>query len=209
MKKVWEEVESSLKLASEQMKHFYNKHHSESRNYQIGDKVWLEGQNITTDCPSKTLDDRCHRPFSIVAKIGKLSYKLKLPKTWKNLHPVFNEIFLMPYHAPSQPQPERPLPSIVEKGIEHYDVKEIMDSQLKHGKLQYLVQWEGFPERHEWTWEPLSNVKHVTESIDKFHFAHPSAPRSVDINTIHFISIPESNQFGNTHIPLWVDGKKI
>ena len=106
MKKIWEEVESSLKLASEQMKHFYDKRHSESRNYQVGDKVWLEGQNITTDRPSKTLDDRRHGPFPIVAKVGVSSYKLKLPKTWKNLHPVINKIFLTPYHEPKRPQLE-------------------------------------------------------------------------------------------------------
>ena len=106
MKRIWEEVESSLKLASEQMKHFYDKRHSESRNYQVGDKVWLEGQNITTDRPSKTLDDRRHGPFPIIAKVGASSYKLKLPKTWKNLHPVINEIFLTPYHDPKRPQPE-------------------------------------------------------------------------------------------------------
>ena len=65
---------------------------------------------------------------------------------WKNLCRALstatscNEIFLTPYHEPKRPQPERTLPSIVEDGVEHYDIKEIMDSRLNHGRLQYLVQ---------------------------------------------------------------------
>ena len=191
MKKVWEETEASLKIAAEQMKHFHDRKHSASHDFKEGQKVWLEGHNIPTDRPSKKLEDRRYGPFEILKKIGPSSFKLKLPRTWKTIHPVFNEIFLTPHHAPGRTQVDRPLPTIIEQGEEHYEVQEIMDSRLRRGKLQYLVQWEGFPERHEWTWEPLSNVGHVTESIDMFHRNNPSAPRSVDLSAIHFIPFPE------------------
>jgi hypothetical protein len=49
MSKIWEETESALRLAAEQMKTYYDRKRKPSRDYKPGDKVWLEGQNITTD----------------------------------------------------------------------------------------------------------------------------------------------------------------
>ena len=49
MQKIRDEVGSSLKKASEDMSRYYNKKHSDSIEYNPGDKVWLEGVNITTD----------------------------------------------------------------------------------------------------------------------------------------------------------------
>src|ERR1700720_675489 len=39
-----------------------------------------------------------------------------------------------------------------------------MDSKLYRGKLRYLVQWKGYPARHEWTWEPVDNLTHSPEA---------------------------------------------
>jgi hypothetical protein len=208
MKKIWEETEASLKIAADQMKHFHDRKRSEPHNFEVGQKVWLEGHNIPTDRPSKKLEDRRYGPFKILKKIGPSSFKLQMPRTWRNLYPVFNEIFLTPYIASTRSADDRPLPSIIEEGVEHYDVKEIMDSRLRRGKLQYLVQWEGFPERHEWTWEPVANVEHVTESIDKFHASNPSAPRPVNLSAIHFIPFPELLSPTNNRNHGWVNGIK-
>jgi hypothetical protein len=49
MKKVHKETKAALMLAQETMKRNYDKRKGDSRNYQIGDKVWLEGTNINTD----------------------------------------------------------------------------------------------------------------------------------------------------------------
>ena len=58
----------------------------------MGDKVWLEATNILTDQPTKKLNDKQFDPFRILKKIGAALYKLDIPKTWKRVHPVFNEI---------------------------------------------------------------------------------------------------------------------
>ena len=58
MQKVRDEVGSSLKKAAEDMSHYYNKKCSGSTEYNPGDKVWLEGVNITTDQPMKKLGDK-------------------------------------------------------------------------------------------------------------------------------------------------------
>ncbi len=68
--------------------------------YKEGNKVWLEGTNISTDRPMKKLNDNRFGPFKVIKKVGTSSYKLQIPYTWKSIHPVFNEALLTPYHEP-------------------------------------------------------------------------------------------------------------
>ena len=61
--------------------------------YQLGDKVWLEGCNLTTTHPTAKLAPRCYRPFLITHVISHTSYQLKLPPQWK-IHNVFHTTLL-------------------------------------------------------------------------------------------------------------------
>jgi len=47
------------------------------------------------------LDHKKLGPFTILEKIGKSAYRLKLPKSWNRVHPVFNELLLSSYHPPN------------------------------------------------------------------------------------------------------------
>jgi Chromo (CHRromatin Organisation MOdifier) domain len=167
----------------------------------------LEGTNITTDRPIKKLDDKRHGPFTVVKKVGASSYKLKLPATWKKIHPVFNEVFLTPFTPPqyaSQKHPPPPPPVIVD-GEEEYIVEEIMDSKFSRGKLKYLVKWEGYPNPTEWTWEPEESV--LADNREEFHQKHPNAPRRVNIRGMHFQPIPGPfTDYGKVELR-WPNGK--
>ena len=46
MKKIQEEVESTLKKTASDMSHYYNRHQRESAEYKVGNKFWLEGTNL-------------------------------------------------------------------------------------------------------------------------------------------------------------------
>ena len=52
------EAQAALTKAAETMKTFYDKKRADARNYDKGDKVWLEGSNITTMRPSKKLGEK-------------------------------------------------------------------------------------------------------------------------------------------------------
>jgi len=80
-----------------------------------------------------------------------------------------------------------------------------MDLRLSRGRLQYLVKWKGYPERHRWTWEPLRNLTHADQAVDDFHKSHPAAPRPVDMNNFTFIPIPENETESTAE--QWTDGK--
>jgi len=82
-----------------------------------------------------------------------------------------------------------------------------MDSQLSRDRLQYLVKWKGYPERHEWTWEPLCNLTHADQAVDDFHKSHPAAPRPVDMNDFTFIPITDPTTEIESTAEQWTDGK--
>ena len=49
MKKIREEAAAALKKAASDMKKYYDKGRQDVPQYQVGDKVYLEGLNVTTD----------------------------------------------------------------------------------------------------------------------------------------------------------------
>ena len=173
------EAQAALTKAAETMKTFYDKKRADARNYDKGDKVWLEGSNITTTRPSKKLGEKRYGPFEVLGKEGLTAYRLQLPSTWKKIHPVFNEALLTPYKPPIYPQQQlpRPAPPVIVEGDEEYEVDEILNSRMRSSKLQYLVHWKDYPTRVNWTWEPESNITHAPEVIKDFHAKNPSAPR--------------------------------
>jgi hypothetical protein len=97
----------ALNKAAEAMAHAHNKKKLSSRNYNPGDKVWLEATNIKTTWPSKKLDAKRFGPFTIVKKVGRSTYKLNLPATWR-IHDIFNESYLSPFWAPAFPSKDTP-----------------------------------------------------------------------------------------------------
>jgi hypothetical protein len=82
MKELGEQAKKSLLKAQVQMKQQYNQHRKDTREYNIGDQVWLEATNLKTKRPTKKLDDKQVGPFTILKKIGESAYKLKIPPSW-------------------------------------------------------------------------------------------------------------------------------
>lgn len=169
-----------MKFAQIQMKHYYDRKRTEARDYQIGDLVWLEGTNITTDRPTKKLEDRRYGPFKILEKIGPSAYKLNIPRKWKGIHPVVNEAVLTPYIRPqfkSQTQNPPPVPDVVTPEGS-WEIEEIIDSkEKKPGEIWYLVHWKDHP-RSERQWVKRAEVlKSAPEAVSAYHKRFPDNPR--------------------------------
>ena len=133
---------TALQKAAEDMKRFHNQHAGEEPSYKPGTKVFLDGRNLTTSQPSSKMEDKWFGPYEVLEKIGASVYKLKLPKTMKVIHPVFNVSLLKPFMEPafnSQIKPPPPPPVLVDSE-EEYEVDEILNSHLHRGKLQFLVK---------------------------------------------------------------------
>ena len=108
-----------------------------SKNYAIGQQVWLSAQNIQTTRPNKKLDFKRHRPFWILDAVGKQAYWLELPNSM-NVHFVFYVLLLEPYIGSNRIKDASP--SVLVKNKEEYEVKQVLDSRLHYCCLQYLVK---------------------------------------------------------------------
>jgi hypothetical protein len=156
-------------------------------SFEVGDLVWLNRKNIATKRPSVKLDYKRFGPFKITKVIGdsQMAFELALPPQWR-IHPVFHANLLDPYIAneiEGRTQPSLDPPEIV-NGIEEYKVAEILDSEIRWGKLWYFVDWKGYaPE--ERTWEPAGNVANAERLVVAFHRRHQQRPSPSDIPTTH------------------------
>ena len=113
-------------------------------------------------------------------KVSKSAYKLKIPPTWKSIHPVINESYLTSYmtstfEQQSQKSDNRVANPNNQTNIQ--EVEEILDSRWRGGKLQYLIKWKG-QSLEERTWENRHEVvKGAPRSCKEFHQKYPDAPR--------------------------------
>ena len=127
--------------------------------YQINDKVWLEGTNLSTTHPTAKLLPKRYGPFKIINVISKVVYRLELPTQWK-IHNVFHASLLSPYHETTihGPNYHEPPPDVID-GEKEWEVKEIVGSRHygRWKKLQYLIRWEGYSAAHD-SWEPAEGI---------------------------------------------------
>ena len=64
------------------------------------------------------------------------------------------------------------LPSIMINGKNKYKVKKILNSRIRHRKLQYLIKWLGYSDLDN-KWMPVSHVAGSKELVDLFHRLYP------------------------------------
>jgi hypothetical protein len=143
-KETWKSTEKNLEQAAERMKRQHDKHVKPSRQYQPGDRVYLDASKIKTTRASKKLDAKFHGPFKVISAIGKSAYKLELPPGW-GIHDVFHESKLKPAHEPQFPKQKetrpRPPPMIVDENEEH-EVEEVQGVRNKQGKKAIPCEME-------------------------------------------------------------------
>jgi len=128
------------------MKRKVNEKQGKAIEYKKGGLMWVDGLHINSDQPTKKLAFKRAGPFPVIKKVGSSVYELKIPKMWKNLHPVINESKLKPYHHPTFAQQQESSLVIApsqEGAIQ--EVKRILNSRRRGDEPQYLVKWQGQP----------------------------------------------------------------
>src|SRR5882724_601904 len=82
MEAATKEAHSALSQAADDMAHFYDAHRRDAPLYTVRDKVWLNGQNITTTCLMKKLDHKWLGLYPVDKVISQNAYRLKLPSSF-------------------------------------------------------------------------------------------------------------------------------
>ena len=161
------------KAVALQAKYYNSKHFP--RTFAVGDFVYLNSKNIDLTRLSKKLDWKYYGLYQIQDWIGKVAYWLVLPKAIK-IHNVFHVLLLELCKLSTKGTV--PLPPPIEiNGKEEYEVKEILDSKVRHCKSQYLIKWLGYPDLDN-EWIPKSHVAGLKELVDLFHRLYPKKPNS-------------------------------
>ena len=107
IRKTAREVERALNITNKIMKKKVDKKQGEAIKYiEVWEEaikyieVWVESSNINSDWLAKKLAFKRTGSFYVIKKIRSSAYELKIPKIWKNIHPVINKSKLKPYHYP-------------------------------------------------------------------------------------------------------------
>ena len=120
----------------------------EGRRFQLGDLIWLEGQNLKIDQPASKLATKRYGPFPVVQVLSPVTYRLTLPEQWK-IHPVFHVDLLTPYQETAfhGTNYTRPPPDLI-NNEEEYEIEQILDLRVKgcNRQVQYLVKWVRYPD---------------------------------------------------------------
>jgi len=157
-------------------KEYYDQHRKPDPNLKSGDMVWFLTRNVRTTRPCKKLDYKKIGPFKILAKIGSSAYKLDLPDTMK-IHNTIHISLLEPYEDNKLPsQREEPPPPIIIEGEPEYELEEIVDARLYHGKLQYRAKWTGYSPEHDKVWYSASNFENAVNAKQRFRERYPEKP---------------------------------
>ena len=147
-----------------------NRKQSNFTPFEKNQKVWLDTRNLKMNYHKK-ITPKCEGPFEIEEVLGPVTYRLKLPTTWK-IHNIFHAILLRPYienqvYGNNYP---RPLPELRE-GEEVYEVETILKHWRRGRGHQYYVKWKGYAITKA-TWESESAFSNDGDMLQMYKERH-------------------------------------
>jgi hypothetical protein len=91
LKEALEMAQASMASAQQAQEEYANHRRDPAREYQVGDKIWLDLRNVRTERPSKKLDIH-NAQYTVLEKVGSHAYKFNIPEG--TIHPVFHTTLL-------------------------------------------------------------------------------------------------------------------
>ena len=174
MQRALEVAQGNMRVAQERMTKQANRRRKDI-TYKVGDMVWLSSTNITTERPSKKLDDKQLGPFKILAHKGH-SYQLDLPESMRN-YGVFHVKLLR--KDPDNPLPGQinppPQPTVV-ADEEEWPVEEILAARRHYGRVQYKVKWQNIDRDNTWYNTDDDQFTNSQSAVDRFYQEYPAQP---------------------------------
>jgi hypothetical protein len=165
-----QQLKTHLERAQQYMKKQADKHRLDV-TLQVGDLVLVKLQPYRQQSvalrKNQKLGMRYFGPFEIIARVGEVAYKLKLPEHAK-IHPVFHISQLKPFKGVPQNQ-YMPLPlTMSENGPIIYPAEILQARTIFKGnqkKHQVLVQWDQHTAA-EATWEDVNDLQNKFPSYN-------------------------------------------
>ena len=179
-------VRDRLREAQSQYVYQANKHRRATplEEFQINDLVYIQRDNFVPPAmrtqSTKKFQPKFYGPYPIVEKVGATAYKVRMPVSVKT-HPVFHASQLK-LHRVSDQFPDRKgfrEDPVTVDGVDYYVVESILNRRVSRRKVQYLIQWQGYPVS-EATWQNKTDLiadsgPEVKEMIESFENDHPNS----------------------------------
>lgn len=185
MDRLRQHLREQLEWSRALQKEHADRHRLPAPEFRVGDMVMLDGRNIKTVRPVKSLDHKNLGPFRITRAFNNSAYELDLPASMNKIHPVFHPWLLHLDNSdplPGQRIPPQPPVEIDEEG-EIWSVDEILDSKIdgrkkdpvteEKGCLMYKIKYSG-PEAHDNpSWQPFTDAAGSADLVADFHHKYP------------------------------------
>ena len=117
--------------------------------------------------PARKFQPKYFGPYPIISRVGATAYKVRMPAAVKS-HPIFHSSQLK-LHQSSDVYPDRTgyqEDPVTVDGVDYYVVEKILDRRMSRRKVQYLIQWLGYP-ISEATWQNKTDL--LTDSGPEVH----------------------------------------
>ena len=126
-----QELKSAISEAQLQYQGPANAKRSPAPNFTVGEQAFVKAKFFCTTQPSYKLSDKFLGPFEILAKAGTHSFTLRLPDTFRGVHPIFHVSMLEPTFPNEISNRVKSLPPPVDiEGYLEYEISEIVDSKI-------------------------------------------------------------------------------
>lgn len=175
MKELTMFLNENLTAAAEDMKRFADLKRHKGPDYAPGDEVMLSTKNFQSPRPKAKWSDKIVGPFKIIKEAYPNSdaYILELPESY-DIHPVFHTSLLKPFKHNTIEVREEPIPpAVIVKGVQQYEVKQILAWKPYYKKQWFLVKWKGYdnPVSNEWIHEDY--LQDCTDLVESFMSTNP------------------------------------